>query len=61
MVGDRLDTDIRFGADNGMRTVLVLSGVTTREQLEDLPNFNDAGDPTVIVPEFYADSISSIF
>ena len=61
MVGDRLDTDIRFGVDNGMRTVLVLSGVTTREQLEGLPKFNDAGDPTVTVPEFFADSISSIF
>lgn len=30
MVGDRLDTDIAFGAAAGMRTVLVLSGVTGR-------------------------------
>jgi 4-nitrophenyl phosphatase/phosphoglycolate phosphatase len=29
MVGDRLDTDILFGVDNGLRTILTLSGVTS--------------------------------
>jgi 4-nitrophenyl phosphatase len=33
VVGDRLDTDIAFGADAGMTTVLVLSGVTDRAAL----------------------------
>ena len=31
MVGDRLDTDIAFGRDNGMGTLLVLTGVVTEE------------------------------
>jgi arabinose operon protein AraL len=34
MVGDRLETDIRMGERAGMRTVLVLSGVSDRETLE---------------------------
>lgn len=33
MVGDRLETDILAGKKAGIRTILVLSGVTRREQL----------------------------
>jgi len=35
IVGDRLDTDLELGFRSGMTTVLVLSGVTDREQLAD--------------------------
>ena len=34
MVGDRMDTDIISGLESGMSTVLVLSGVSTRETLD---------------------------
>ncbi len=34
MVGDRLYTDIRFGVDNGMVSVLVMTGETTAEMLK---------------------------
>ena len=34
MIGDRLGTDIAFGNRNGMKTVLTLSGVTSRDQLQ---------------------------
>ena len=37
MVGDRMDTDIVGGVEAGMETVLVLSGVTTREDVEKYP------------------------
>ena len=35
MVGDRLATDIAGGAAAGMKTVLVLTGVSSRDDLED--------------------------
>jgi NagD protein len=37
MIGDRMDTDIIAGLEAGMKTCLVLSGVTTREMLEEFP------------------------
>ena len=37
MVGDRMDTDIVSGLEAGLETVLVLTGVTTREQAERFP------------------------
>jgi len=33
MIGDRLETDIRMGRDEGMTTAVVLTGVTTSEML----------------------------
>src|SRR5689334_9983 len=37
MVGDRMDTDIIRGLEAGLRTVLVLTGSTSREQVEHFP------------------------
>ena len=37
MVGDRMDTDIVAGLEAGMRSVLVLSGSTHRDQVERFP------------------------
>ena len=33
MVGDRLETDIRMGQEAGMVTAVVLTGVSTREDV----------------------------
>lgn len=34
MIGDRMDTDVISGLESGMSTVLVLSGISTRETLD---------------------------
>jgi NagD protein len=37
MIGDRMDTDIVSGVESGMMTTLVLSGVTSRDQIDKFP------------------------
>jgi NagD protein len=37
MVGDRMDTDVVAGLEAGLETILVLTGVTAREQAERHP------------------------
>lgn len=44
MVGDRLETDIKMGLNYGMKTILVLTGVTNDKMLETSPY-----QPTVVV------------
>ncbi|KAL5221662.1 hypothetical protein ABZP36_026375 [Zizania latifolia] len=48
MVGDRLDTDILFGQNEGCKTLLVLSGVTSVQMLQSPDNS--------IQPDFYTNS-----
>jgi NagD protein len=37
MIGDRMDTDVVAGLEAGLHTILVLSGVTTRDEVERFP------------------------
>ncbi len=37
MIGDRMDTDILIGIESGLETVLVLTGVTSRDMVERFP------------------------
>src|SRR5829696_4366155 len=57
MVGDRMDTDIVSGIEAGMRTILVLTGSTRREQVERFPYRptrveNSIADVVPLVAEF---------
>lgn len=53
MVGDRLDTDVLFGTENGLQSLLVLSGVTSEDKLLSKDN--------TITPDYYTDSIADFF
>eukprot|EP00911_Craspedida_sp_UC1_P000142 UC1_evm1s114 len=53
MVGDRLNTDILFGVQNSLQTLLVLSGVTKREHLQDLRKLP-------AVPDFVCETIAGL-
>jgi NagD protein len=58
MIGDRMDTDVVAGMEAGLQTILVLSGITTREEAGRFPFLpsrivesvadlvNDLGEPT---------------
>ena len=37
LIGDRLETDIRMGRESGMKTALVMTGVTDEKTLEASP------------------------
>lgn len=50
MVGDRLETDIKMGNETGMHSVLVLTGISTKEMAEE----------TAYRPKFVLDSIKDI-
>jgi phosphoglycolate phosphatase len=52
MVGDRLDTDVLFGKKGGLTTLLVLSGVTTEEELLSARN--------TIHADYYTDTLSDL-
>lgn len=52
VIGDQLETDILCGQNGGAKTVLVLSGVTTLEEVEDYDN--------KIKPDFCANQLSDL-
>lgn len=48
----RANTDMKFGRVHGMRTLLVLTGITTKKEM--------AGLPDDCKPEFFANSIGEM-
>lgn len=54
MVGDRLDTDMLFGAQGGLGTLLVLSGVSTEDSIS-------PENKPVVQPEYYAEKLGSLY
>lgn len=53
MIGDRLDTDIKFGVEGGLGgTLAVLTGVSTKAEWE--------GDEKTIRPAAYVDKLGDL-
>ena len=48
----RANTDMKFGRDHGMKTLLVLTGITSREDIPQLPDD--------CKPEFFTKSIGEM-
>lgn len=73
MIGDTLSSDIKFGNDadlgNGHGTMLVLSGVTTINELEQLisPGSSSShlhkaqGQDQALIPQFFVDSLTKFY
>ncbi|XP_053112216.1 SH3 domain-binding protein 1 [Hemicordylus capensis] len=59
MVGDRLETDILFGKNCGLDTVLTLTGVS---RLEEAQAYMASSSPAAkdLVPHYYVDSIADL-
>ncbi|XGW05779.1 hypothetical protein V3C99_016270 [Haemonchus contortus] len=56
MIGDRTNTDVKFGRDHGMRTLLVLSGC---HQIEDIME-NHRNGLLDMVPDFIATCLGAL-
>lgn len=53
MIGDRLNTDIQFGKNGGLSTLLVLTGITKEEEIT-------GPDASPIVPDFVTKSLGDL-
>lgn len=56
MVGDRCNTDISFGNSCGIKTLLVLSGVTSLEQLKEY----EAKQQCNLIPQYFTNQLGDI-
>ncbi|XP_076295080.1 glycerol-3-phosphate phosphatase [Lasioglossum baleicum] len=59
MIGDNRDTDILLGKRCGFKTLLVLTGITTQNDV-DAMNTAGANSKDLIVPDYYADELGDV-
>ncbi|XP_033216023.1 glycerol-3-phosphate phosphatase-like [Belonocnema kinseyi] len=60
MIGDNCTTDILLGKRCGLQTLLVLSGVTNQEKLNEI-FLPDAEKKGLIVPDYYTETLSDLY
>jgi ribonucleotide monophosphatase NagD (HAD superfamily) len=65
MIGDRLNTDILFGSNNGFKTLLVESGVHKLDEVQEIINrINEVGSDVELekqIPDFVISSLGDLF
>ncbi len=59
MIGDRSNTDIFFGKNCGLWTLLVLTGVTTMEEVNKWKASDNIDDKNLI-PDFYLNGVQDL-
>ena len=55
MIGDKIDTDIVFGHNSGIDTLLVFSGVTSKDKLS-----AHLASTTPVIPTYTLDSVKDL-
>ncbi|XP_016907209.1 glycerol-3-phosphate phosphatase [Apis cerana] len=59
MIGDNCNTDILLGKRCGFKTLVVLTGITTQNDIENM-NASDTDTKNLIIPDYYANELGDI-
>lgn len=59
MIGDKLSTDILLGTGNGLRTLLVLTGISNMEEVEKYQESNSEEDH-LLIPDYYLNCLGEL-
>ena len=57
MVGDRLETDMLFGSNCGLETMLTLTGISQMEEAEEYSKSEQSNEQS-FVPDYVVDTIA---
>lgn len=68
MIGDRIDVDMVFGKNSGMKTLFVESGMSTMKDVEEvIKEIEEATDAEKVaelkkqIPDFYVAGLSELY